>query len=63
MNIKQFEIIQEGRFKEKKLLNDEEIEVANKILNNLEGILVVRATPILEFCLEAIQFSKIKNRD
>ncbi|WP_438335206.1 hypothetical protein ACIR03_02465 [Clostridium cochlearium] len=40
---------------------EKEKEIALKILNDLEGTLVIRATSILEFCLKAIQFSRITN--
>lgn len=46
---------------EKENLTEEEKRVAQTILNNLEGTLVIRATLILEFCLKAIKYTKIVN--
>ena len=51
--------ISEGLLEQRELLDDREIEVATKILKDLEGTLVIRATSILEFCLKAIQYSKL----
>lgn len=40
-------------------ITQEEKEVALNILQNLKGTTVIRATKILNFCLAAIEFSKI----
>jgi len=58
MNKKQLDSISKGEL-EFKQLTDKEKEVALKILTDLEGTLVIRATSILEFCLKAIQYSKV----
>ncbi|WP_373845073.1 hypothetical protein [Clostridium sp.] len=49
MNKEGLEIIHESKYGESKLLCKEEKDVALKILNDLEGTLVIRATSILEF--------------
>lgn len=46
---------------EKLPLTRQEHEAAVKILNTLEGTLVIRATEILNFCLKAIQYSSVGN--
>lgn len=53
-------IIESNKLKVESLINDKEKEIAQKILNDLEGTLVIRATSILNFCLNAIQYTKIK---
>ncbi|ABS32756.1 hypothetical protein [Clostridium botulinum] len=60
MNKKQIDVILKGSM-EMDILTEEEIKIALKLLNDLEGTLVIRATSILEFCLKAIQYSKITN--
>ncbi|MBO0538536.1 hypothetical protein EXQ27_07710 [Clostridium botulinum] len=60
MNKEQIDVILSGSM-EMDILTEEEREIAQKLLNDLEGTLVIRATSILEFCLKAIQFSKIGN--
>lgn len=60
MDKKQIDVILNGSM-ERDILTDKEREIAQKLLNDLEGTLVIRATSILEFCLKAIQFSRIGN--
>lgn len=60
MNKNLLEIILKGNL-EQGPLTEEEKEIALKILNDLEGTLVIRATSILELCLKAIQYSKVTN--
>ena len=59
MDIKKLEVIESTSLASDKL-TDQEKEVALNILNDLEGTLVIRATLILKFCLNAIQYTKIK---
>lgn len=59
MDIKKLEVIESASLASDKL-TDKEKEVALKILNDLQGTLVIRATSILKFCLEAIQYTEIK---
>lgn len=58
MNKEKIDLILKGNISQMEL-TDQEKEVALKILKDLEGILVIRATYILEFCLKAIQYSKV----
>ncbi len=58
MNQNKLDAISKGEL-EFKQLTEKEKEVALKILTNLEGTLVIRATSILELCLKAIQYSKV----
>ena len=51
--------ISNGNLEIANLINDNEKEIALKILSNLKGIPVIRATSILKFCLKAIQYSKV----
>lgn len=59
-NKEQIEIILKGDL-ETTTLTDKEKEIALKILSDLEGVLVIRATSILEFCSKAVQYSKVTN--
>ncbi|WP_338631116.1 hypothetical protein [Clostridium baratii] len=59
MDGKYREAIESGVLEEEKLMNEKEIEVASKILNELNGTLAVRATSILKFCIKAIRYSKV----
>ncbi|AYE35672.1 hypothetical protein [Clostridium septicum] len=59
MNNEKIEVISKGILEDDNLI-EEEKEIALKILKDLEGTLVIRATSILKFCLKAIQYSKIK---
>lgn len=59
MENKNFKIISDGIL-ESETLNDKEKEIAQKLLNDLEGTLVIRATSILKFCLKAILYTRIK---
>jgi hypothetical protein len=59
MNKEQIELILKGGINPN-ILTDKEKEIALILLNNLEGTLVIRATSILDFCLKAIQYSKVK---
>lgn len=59
MNKEQIELILKGAINPN-ILTDKEKEIALILLNNLEGTLVIRATSILDFCLKAIQYSKVK---
>lgn len=45
--------------KELKSLNSEEKEIALKILEDLAGTTVIRATSILDLCKILVQYSKI----
>ncbi|MCB2297759.1 hypothetical protein [Clostridium tagluense] len=58
MNKEEIEIILKGGI-DPNILTAKEIEIALTILSNLEGTLVIRATSILDFCLKAIQYSKV----
>lgn len=58
MNKNQLEIILKGNAEANELTETEK-ELALKILNDLEGTLVIRANSILEFCLKAILYSKV----
>ncbi|QEK13750.1 hypothetical protein FQB35_15605 (plasmid) [Crassaminicella thermophila] len=60
MDKQAIEMILKGTL-ETDVLTKEEKEIALKILNDLEGTLVIRATSILEFCLKAVQYSRIKS--
>jgi len=60
LNKDKFELILKGGINPD-IVTDKEKEIALKILNDLEGTLVIRATSILEFCLKAIQYSKVTN--
>ncbi|MDU2106562.1 hypothetical protein [Clostridium sp.] len=51
--------ISNGNLETANLINDNEKEIALKILSNLKGTPVIRATSILKFCLKAIQYSKV----
>lgn len=55
----QIEIILKGNLENEPLTNNEK-EIALKVLSDLEGTLVIRATSILEFCLKAVQYSKVQ---
>ncbi len=55
---KLIDVILDGEL-EGQIFMEEEEEIALKILRELEGTLVIRATSILEFCLKAIQYSKV----
>ena len=59
MDIKALEVVENSSLASDKL-TDKEKEVALSILNDLQGTLVIRATSILRFCLNAIQYTKIK---
>ena len=39
-------------------LLDDEKEVALKMLNALDGLTIIRATEVLEFCSQALQHTK-----
>ncbi len=58
MNKEKIDLILEGDIS-KRQLTEQEKEIATKILTDLEGTLVIRATYILEFCLNAIQYSEV----
>jgi hypothetical protein len=60
MNKEQIEVIIKGGINPN-MLTDKEKEIALILLSNLEGTLVIRATSILDFCLKAIQYSKVKS--
>lgn len=60
MKDKEIEVIKKGVLEREELLEGEK-EIALKILKDLDGTLVIRATSILEFCLKAIQYTKINN--
>jgi len=60
MDKEQIEIIIKGGI-DLNILTDEEKEIALIMLKDLEGTLVIRATSILNFCLKAIQYNKVKN--
>lgn len=62
MNERQIDILNDamvGDVIEKNVLTSDEKEVALKILSELNGTLVIRATVILDFCSKAIQYSKV----
>ena len=59
MNREKLELVLKGNISSIEL-TDQEKEVVIKILTDLEGTLVIRATSILEFCLKAIQYSKVE---
>ncbi len=59
MTKEQLQIILTHDFSKPGLLDEQEKEVALKILDNLKGTVVIRATSILEFCLKAIQHSVV----
>lgn len=44
---------------ELKVLNNDEKEIALKILKNLSGTTVIRATSILNLCKILVQYSKV----
>lgn len=44
---------------ELKVLNNDEKEIALKILKNLSGTTVIRATSILDLCKILVQYSKV----
>lgn len=58
MNKNQLEMVLKGNIEGKELTETEK-ELALKILNDLEGTLVIRANSILEFCIKAIKYTKI----
>lgn len=58
MNKEKIDLILKGNMSQMEL-TEQEKKVALKILTDLEGTLVIRATSILEFCLKAIQYSKV----
>jgi hypothetical protein len=43
-------------------LTSNEKEIAQKILKDLEGTLVIRATSILQVCLKAVQYSTVTSQ-
>lgn len=49
----------ESKLLENGELSMKEMEIAQKILKDLSGTLVIRATSILSFCSKAIQYSKV----
>lgn len=55
--------IEEGILEREGLINDEEIEVASRILIELNGLLAIRATSILKFCVKTIQYNKVDFRE
>lgn len=58
MNKEQIKVITNGEI-DASTLTEKEREIALKLLNDLEGTLVIRATSILEFCLRAIQYNRV----
>lgn len=60
MNKEAIEMILKGGI-DPNILTEEEKEIALNILNDLDGTLVIRATSILEFCLKAVQYTKIRS--
>ena len=62
MEKEKFEIIQQNTLSMDELIDEKEKEIAQKILTDLEGTLVIRATSILKFCLNAIQYTKINKQ-
>lgn len=58
MDSKEIDLIQEDKFKNSKL-SDNEKKIALKILNELNGTLYIRAIQILKFCLKAIKYNKL----
>lgn len=52
-------IVEKGTM-DAKAITEAEKEIALKILEDLDGVLVIRAKSILEFCLKAIQYTSIK---
>lgn len=62
MEKEKFEIIQQNILSMDALIDEKEKETAQKILTDLEGTLVIRATSILKFCLKAIQYTKINKQ-
>ncbi|GEQ22248.1 hypothetical protein CBU02nite_27540 [Clostridium butyricum] len=62
MEKEKFEIIQQNTLSMDELIDEKEKEIAQKILTDLEGTLVIRATSILKFCLKAIQYTKINKQ-
>lgn len=59
INDTRIKMIEDNTLNVEKLLDDKEKEIAQKILKDLEGTLVIRATSILHFCLNAIQYTTI----
>lgn len=57
MNKEQIKVITNGEI-DASTLTEKEREIALKLLNDLEGTLVIRATS-LEFCLRAIQYNRV----
>lgn len=51
-------IIESNELEVEGIITEEEKEIAQKILKDLEGTLVIRATSILNFCVKAIQYTK-----
>lgn len=45
-------------FNDMPCLLDDEKEVALKLLNALDGLTIIRATEVLEFCSQALQYTK-----
>ncbi|GEM_PF-6643211 len=62
MNKKKGEILSivEKGVMDSKTITEAEKEIALKILEDLDGVLVIRAKSVLEFCLKAIQYTSIK---
>lgn len=58
---RKFGVISDKKLEKEGLITNNEKEIAQKILNDLEGTLVLRATSILEFCLKAVQYTKFIN--
>jgi hypothetical protein len=52
-------IVEKGTM-DSKTITEAEKEIALKILEDLDGVLVIRAKSVLEFCLKAIQYTRIK---
>lgn len=60
-NVK-LDVIQSNTLSGDRLIDEKEKEIAQKILTDLEGTLVIRANSILKFCLKAIQYTKINKQ-
>ena len=54
-----FELVEWDGFNCQNPINDKEREIASKILNTLNSMLMIRAISLLKFCLKALEYSKV----
>lgn len=54
-----FELISQDGFDPPNPINDKEREIASKILLMFNSMPMIRATSILNFCLKALEYSKV----